>query len=153
MKKLLIYLISFFIFGCNFSSLVIAKELSTEVTTLINQYRLQQGLPKLTTKQIISNIAKVHSQNMAADEIPFGHAQAPSRVSYLKKYYKMTGFAENVAVVNDNNPQKIVSLWINSSNHRKNIEGDYNLTGVGVVRAKNSKIYVTQIFIRATINS
>jgi uncharacterized protein YkwD len=43
---------------------------------------------------------------------------------------------------------KVVDGWLHSPGHKKNIEGDYNFTGIGVSKDKNGRIYYTQIFLR-----
>jgi uncharacterized protein YkwD len=57
------------------------------------------------------------------------------------------GGAENVAY-NYKNAQDVVRNWIASSGHRRNIEGNYNLTGIGLARDRRGKLYFTQIFLR-----
>lgn len=42
---------------------------------------------------------------------------------------------------------KAVEGWLNSSGHRRNIEGNYNLTGIGVAKNSQGAYYFTQIFI------
>ncbi|MGA1825447.1 MAG: CAP domain-containing protein [bacterium] len=42
---------------------------------------------------------------------------------------------------------RVVERWLNSPGHKKNIEGNYNLTGIGVVQANNLTYYFTQIFV------
>jgi uncharacterized protein YkwD len=36
---------------------------------------------------------------------------------------------------------------LRSPHHLENIEGSYNLTGVGIVRAKDGTFYYTQLFV------
>ena len=45
------------------------------------------------------------------------------------------------------NAKQVVNMWLNSDGHRKNIEGNYNLTGIGVVKGKDGALYFTQIFV------
>jgi uncharacterized protein YkwD len=47
----------------------------------------------------------------------------------------------------DRPAEEIVRGWLASPGHRKNIEGSYAFTGVGVVRSASGKLYVTQIFV------
>jgi uncharacterized protein YkwD len=42
--------------------------------------------------------------------------------------------------------QQAVNLWLKSPGHRKNIEGNYKYTGIGVARDRKSELYFTQIF-------
>ena len=56
--------------------------------------------------------------------------------------------SENVAMNNSPIPaQVVVRGWINSEGHKKNMEGDYDLTGVGIARSRNGSWYFTQIFV------
>ena len=40
-----------------------------------------------------------------------------------------------------------VDGWIKSDGHRQNMEGNYNLTGIGVAMNPQGEYYFTQIFI------
>jgi len=42
-----------------------------------------------------------------------------------------------------------VSGWLNSTGHRNNIEGNYDLTGVGVAKSSDGKYYLTQMFAKS----
>ena len=56
--------------------------------------------------------------------------------------------SENVAMNNSPIPAQVaVRGWINSEGHKKNMEGDYDLTGVGIARSRNGSWYFTQIFV------
>ena len=41
-----------------------------------------------------------------------------------------------------------VEGWKKSPEHRKNMLGDFNLTGIGVTRGEDDRYFFTQIFIR-----
>jgi uncharacterized protein YkwD len=41
-----------------------------------------------------------------------------------------------------------VQGWLNSPGHLKNIQGDFDLTGIGVVKTAQNRYYFTQLFIR-----
>jgi len=43
----------------------------------------------------------------------------------------------------------VVNNWLSDAAHRANIEGSFNLTGVGVAEASNGVVYFTQLFIRS----
>ena len=114
----------------------------------INTYRSQHGLPILTINNVLNAEARRHSQDMAAGKIPFGHAGFDNRIQRLFKAFKRSnGIAENVAYT-DMEVRGVVSQWLHSSGHRHNIEGNYNLTGIGVAQDEQGRYYVTQIFLR-----
>ncbi len=115
----------------------------------INQYRQARKLPPLTLDARISEQAKIHSQNMASGKVPFSHQGFDERVSAIRRQLSYRAAAENVAFNQGySNPSKqAVDGWIKSNGHRVNIEGQYNLTGVGVVKNAKNGYYFTQLFI------
>ena len=112
----------------------------------INQYRLQQHLPKLTLNPLISKVAEEHSREMALHQIPFGHDGFQIRMHDLLSQIPANAMAENVVYVYTN-ADEMVKLWLNSSEHRENIVGNYNLTGIGIAHDRDGRIYATQIFL------
>jgi uncharacterized protein YkwD len=121
--------------------------LTTEVLALVNAHRTGMGLKPLTINKTIGFAAMSHSRNMANKKIPFGHDGFDGRMERLSKQLKPTySFAENVAM-GATTAQEVVTQWLNSPGHKKNIEGDYNLTGIGIVKGKDGNLYYTQIFI------
>ncbi|KTD01028.1 CAP domain-containing protein [Fluoribacter gormanii] len=118
----------------------------------INKYRQQHGLSKLTMDNNIVIQAKQHSQDMANHRMPFGHQDFGKRIAKLRSQIKNTGGgAENVAY-NYKTAKIVVSQWVKSPGHRRNIVGNYNLTGIGVARDKQGKLYYTQIFLQTGKN-
>lgn len=114
----------------------------------VNEYRQKHGLSRLTMDSNIVIQARQHSQDMANHRMPFGHQDFGKRIAKLRKQIKNSGGgAENVAY-NYKTAQIVVSQWIKSSGHRRNIVGNYNLTGIGVARDKQGKLYYTQIFLQ-----
>lgn len=120
-----------------------------EILAGINHYRAEQGLSPLKALASLKEEAVLHSQAMADKKVAFGHAGFSQRSSRVFKHFKSAkGLAENVAF-NFKDPSRVVAQWINSPGHRQNIEGNYNLTGIGMAWDKDGRVYVTQIFLRA----
>lgn len=114
----------------------------------INEYRQKRSLSPLTMNNKIVREAKNHSLDMANHTMPFGHKYFNSRIDRLHAEIKNSNAgAENVAY-NYKDAQDVVKNWIRSPGHRRNIEGNYNLTGIGIARDTKGKIYFTQIFLR-----
>jgi uncharacterized protein YkwD len=44
--------------------------------------------------------------------------------------------------------REVVDGWLHSPGHRRNIESDFRLTGIGLATAGNGMIYFTQIFVK-----
>lgn len=124
----------------------IAPGLEDQILVLINQYRQKKGLPALTANPVIETEARRHTVSMASKKAPFGHDGFSYRSKVITtKIPGVTATAENVAY-GSRSAEEVVNGWINSPGHRKNIEGKYRLTGIGVARDSKSTLYFTQIF-------
>jgi uncharacterized protein YkwD len=117
----------------------------------VNQYRASHGLPPLSLDARISEQARVHSQNMAIGTVPFSHDGFTQRVQTIAKVIPYSGAAENVAYNQgySDPATQAVQGWLRSTGHRTNIEGQYNLTGIGIAKNSQGEYYFTQIFIRS----
>jgi uncharacterized protein YkwD len=127
-----------------------ATELANQkaVLSYVNSYRAKHHLKALQLNPVITAVAMQHSLDMAKHKIPFGHKFFSQRITLLsRKIDHSAGGAENVAY-HSHGAQAVVHNWLASPLHRKNIEGDYNLTGIGVARDKMGRLYFTQIFLR-----
>lgn len=126
------------------------SELEQTVHDQINQYRLSRRLPPLTLDERISQPARQHSQAMATGETSFGHDGFDQRAERIEQLIPYQSIAENVGFnqgVNDPVTQAVQG-WIDSEGHRQNIEGDYDLTGVGVATNAQGEYFFTQLFVR-----
>ena len=118
-----------------------------EILYYVNAYRAKHHLSALSMSPVISNEATQHSRHLASKRIAFGHDGFNGRIKRLYRYFKeCRGGAENVAYYKTN-PKVLVEQWLASPGHRRNIEGPYNLTGIGIAHAKKGWAYYTQIFI------
>lgn len=119
------------------------------VHTQVNQYRATRGLPPLSLDSRISNQARTHSQNMASGAVPFSHDGFVARVQAIAAVIAYRAAAENVAYNQgySDPATQAVQGWLRSTGHRTNIEGNYNLTGIGIARNAQGEYYFTQIFI------
>ncbi len=126
-------------------------EIEQRVHTLINQYRVGQGLQPLTLSDIITTQARNHSRDMADGSVPFSHDGFQERVDAISAQISIGGAAENVAMNSGySDPARIAyDGWLKSDGHRKNIEGDYDLTGIGVAQSSSGGYYLTQLFAKS----
>ncbi len=131
--------------SANINSSVIEKSVFEQ----INYYRATRGLPKLKLNAKISRQARFHSQNMAMGKAPFSHDGFKMRVSVIPIAYKSA--AENLAYNQgySNPANQAVKDWLQSPDHLKNIQGNYNLTGIGAASNSRGEVYLTQIFMRS----
>lgn len=122
--------------------------IQNEILVYINNYRQQHGLSALKMDNSLVKEAKNHSVDMAKHSIPFGHKYFKDRIDRLHSQIKNSNAgAENVAY-NYKNAQDVVKNWLRSPGHKRNIVGNYDLTGIGIARDEKGKIYFTQIFLR-----
>ena len=85
---------------------------------------------------------------MATGKTPLGHDGFNSRIQRISSQLgKVNRSAENVAY-GSRTAKDVVNGWLSSPGHRQNIEGDFNLTGIGVARNSRGEFYFTQLFIR-----
>eukprot|EP01132_Coremiostelium_polycephalum_P003138 gene3138-3923_t len=113
---------------------------------LTNQYRRANGLPSCNWNDSLMQLGAEHSKNMGTGVVAFGHDGFQNRI---RRYpFQHRGTAENVSYRYGSNDvaKDAVDGWINSPGHRKNMLGQFNLCGVGVFKARDGKIYLTQLF-------
>jgi uncharacterized protein YkwD len=113
----------------------------------VNAYRARKRLPALAWNELIADQARRHSLEMASGKARFGHGGFSGRLATIGRVISWRQAAENVAV--DRTVDGAMELWLKSRGHRKDIEGDFDLTGVGTARGKGGSIYFTQIFIKS----
>lgn len=124
--------------------------LEKSVYQKVNQYRKSKKLPPLKLDSAIIQQARKHSEAMAKGKVPFSHDGFDKRVKAIAKSLDYRSAAENVAF-NQGYPkpdQQAVEGWIKSTGHRKNMEGNYDTTGIGVSKNAEGEYYLTQIFIK-----
>ncbi|MGQ4648495.1 CAP domain-containing protein [Lyngbya aestuarii] len=126
------------------------KTLEESVHQKINQYRQSRNLPSLTWDAKITQVSRVHSQAMASGKVPVSHQGFDQRVKEISQSLPYRGAAENVAYnqgYSDPGEQAFQG-WLESPGHLKNIEGDFDLTGIGIAKNSQDEYYFTQIFIK-----
>ena len=86
---------------------------------------------------------------MANGKVTFSHDGFEGRAEAITIPYKSVD--ENLAYnFGYNDPvRNAVEGWIKSDGHRKNMEGQFNVTGIGVAKNAKGEYYFTQLFIRS----
>ncbi len=125
-------------------------EVERSIFEQINQYRVTRGLSRLTWNAQIAQQARQHSADMANRIIPFGHEGFDQRAKSISKSVGYRSVSENVAYMTrrQSPAAKAVKAWLESTKHRENIEGDFNMTGIGVSVSPTGDYYFTEVFIR-----
>ena len=124
------------------------KGMEKDILYYINQYRASIGFPAFQMISAATEQATQHSIDMANRAIPFGHDGFDERMDNIaKKIGFVHATAENVAY-GKLTAKEVVDLWLNSPGHKKNIEGNYTLTGIGLAKDADGFVFYTQIFLR-----
>jgi uncharacterized protein YkwD len=121
--------------------------LEAKVFKLVNDHRLSIGRTALVWSDVLAAEERTHSQNMATGLVPVGHAGFDERADRVNAIIPWSAIAENVAFAGS--AEDAVDAWLKSPDHQVIIEGDYDLTGIGV--AKNtlgSFYYFSQMFLK-----
>lgn len=124
----------------------VAPGLERELLNLVNDYRKTKKLAPLKSNAAMEYQARRHSMDMGTHRIPFGHQGLSFRMKYvMEKVPGVTQVGENVAYGNLS-AKAVVAGWIKSTEHRKNMEGSFKYTGIGVTRNMQNQLYYTQLF-------
>lgn len=114
----------------------------------VNEYRKSKGLGSLKSVDVGDEQAAIHSKNMAMKKAAFSHNGFEERIAVVsKKIGTVMAAAENLAY-GELSAEAVVKGWINSPGHKKNIEGNYTLTGIGTCQDEKGVVYFTQLFMR-----
>ncbi len=122
------------------------SNLIDDVLSQTNKFRRSKGLPALVINEDLNAIAQKHSSNMAKGRVRFGHGGFSQREAQAKrKINSLYSFAENVAF-GPTTGKQVVTMWKNSSGHRRNMLGRYKYIGIGIAKDRRGRIYYTQVF-------
>ncbi len=117
-----------------------------QVLDLVNTERVKNGLGKLSLSAELNNVAQAKAEDMLNNNY-FSHTSPTygSPFDMMKSFgVKYNAAAENIAK-GQSTPQKVVTDWLNSEGHRKNIlNGTYTKMGLGF--AKGNTTYWSQMF-------
>lgn len=125
-------------------------EIEQSLFQLVNAYRTSKGLNSLKWDETVARECRAHSQTMADDPTLFGHDGFELRIENIGRVLEVSQAGENIAFNQGyQDPAQITcDTWIDSASHRSNLEGDFDLTGVGVKKSSDDIYYFTQIFIK-----
>jgi uncharacterized protein YkwD len=123
------------------------ETMESEILKYVNEDRISQGLSPLQMNDLESSLAAKHSHDMSVGKVKFGHDGFKARAKTIQKELGSIEIGENVAE-GSMTAREVVDGWLNSPGHKKNIEGNFTLTGIGYAANKKGDIYFTQIFSR-----
>jgi uncharacterized protein YkwD len=104
----------------------------TELISLINQERSDEGLPAYSNQSQLTSAARTHSDDMACNNF-FSHTSPTTGSSFDRiaaAGYSYSSAGENIAA-GYGSPAAVLEGWMNSSGHRANILSE-NFTQIGI---------------------
>jgi uncharacterized protein YkwD len=126
------------------------RKLESGVGIRINEYRVSAKKPPFESNEKVAKLARAHSRDMAKGKVGFGHAGLQERAALIGSSIEVAGVAENISRHDRSSGFVDAALkkWLASPLHKKNIDGDYDLAGVGAAQDANGVVYFTQIFVK-----
>lgn len=123
-----------------------SKTIEIEILELINNHRITKGLNVLNSFDLIKSQTYSHSDYMTTIN-DVNHDYFYNRKSFLVANANALRVSENVAY-GYSSAESVVNAWINSDDHRENIEGDFTDFEVSAEKGNDNKWYFTNIFIK-----
>ena len=123
-----------------------AIEVEQELLNTVNEHRLTLGHNSLDFSSIAYEHANAHTDYMIAKG-SINHDNFSTRASDISLKVDAEFVAENVAK-DYSNAQEAFQGWLNSSSHKKTMEGEFTHTAVSVKKDANGNLYFTQMFFR-----
>jgi uncharacterized protein YkwD len=125
------------------------------IFNLINQERARARLTPFEWDDELAALARSYSAQMARDGL-FDHTDRYGKTVNDRAdragFNRWRRIGENLfmcAGIRDVS-SFAVAQWMNSPGHRSNIlDRKFNATGIGIARARNGQIYVTEVFVQA----
>lgn len=115
---------------------------------LTNKEREKEKLPPLKIEATLMRLARGHSANMARQEKmehKLDGKNVTERADDAKYDYRF--IAENIAAGENWPLTTVMSEWMGSAPHRKNILADrFTEVGIGVAKSSKGELYYTMVF-------
>jgi hypothetical protein len=123
--------------------------LERRVAYAVNAYRAGRGLGQLAWNDAVAEQARRHSRAMARGRRGFGHDGFEARAAHIAAGLPLRGAAENIyrTTLDREVAELALERWVGSSVHRRNLEGDFDVAGVGAAHSASGEIFLTQIFV------
>ncbi len=121
-------------------------DITRNVLEEVNRYRASQNLELLESNENLLLLGIQHNQYQIEND-DISHDNAISRFCSLASVSKVVAFAENTAF-GFNKAEDVVKALLESTNHKQNIEGNFDAMSTSVVANEDGVLFYTQIFVR-----
>jgi uncharacterized protein YkwD len=115
-----------------------------DVMQVTNDYRTSIGLNTLTPVQHFGYLCQQHNQYMITTHI-ISHDFFSERSNNIINTFHATNVGEVIAY-NYTTPTSVLQAWLNSTEHKQIIEGNYTHFGISIREDSNGRKYYTFIF-------
>lgn len=149
MGKQFTFFLGMLLMSCTLFAQNSTDQIEADVLDYVNDYRESRDLLLLQRNAHMDEIAHKHSLDMARGTRRFSHAGFKKRAAAIGKLSTVSyEVAENLYMTTFPREvgKKTVAGWITSVEHHKNLIGDFTYAGVGAVRNRQGKIYVTMLY-------
>ena len=128
-------------------SKVIYSNIEKDIFNLVNDHRILLGISTLELADLISTVAKEHTDYMIYSG-NIGHNNFAFRLQYLIENAGAKKVGENVAY-SYSTAEGVMAGWLKSQEHKEVLEnGSYTHFGISVKEDVNGRKYFTAIFIK-----
>lgn len=123
-----------------------AVTVEQELLGMVNDHRASLGYNALQYSAVAYEYANIHTDYMISKGT-ISHDNFSARASSLSSRTDAEYVAENLARNYDSATETFAS-WLESSTHRKTMEGEFSHTAVSVKKDGTGNYYFTQLFYR-----
>ena len=128
-------------------------ELETLLLQKINELRQENAAPMLKHHDFLYEVAHQHALDMATGKSKFGHYAFSNRHNLIKSNLKnVAKIGENLAFhkYEEEPEEKAFQLWMESTNHRKNLlYPKFTDSGLAVVQTLDKTYFFAHIMIHS----
>lgn len=128
-----------------------AISMAEEILQIVNTHRASIGKTPLEFNTLANDLAYEHTLYMI-DQNDISHDDFGNRSDRLIAEENANRTGENVAY-GQRSAEHVMEAWLNSSGHRKNIEGDFTHIGIAVIKNTSGTYYFTQLFLRKRVEN
>lgn len=129
------------------------KDLEDQTLKAVNDYRASKGLPAVVKHPGLQALARGHAANLLRNKANgksgnvSNHIGWEARATAARYQEGMSSSSENIFwSTSKPTGQTIVNNWSSSASHNKNMLGDWNNAGIGIIAGTNEDIFAVQIF-------
>lgn len=126
------------------------NNIETSIYNQINQYRQSHNLSAIRLDPFLSEQARLYSEQVARGETSFENTNFDAQFEVIRQNIPFESVKINLAYNEgyEDPATTTVENWLNSVSHRQNIEGNFDLMGVGVAKNEANQYYFTNILLK-----